>query len=73
MDNFFNKLEPIDVIALVVIAGGLALKFTGADGLVGTLMTAAVFYYFGKAQRTQKQTDVQIQGKPEQMDGPKGT
>ena len=48
MHEFFKKLNPADIIALVVIVGGLALKFTGADGLVGTLLTAIVFYYFGK-------------------------
>ena len=48
MSNFMSKVEPADIIAVVVIVGGLALKFTGADGLVGSLLTAIVFYYFGK-------------------------
>ena len=48
MASFFFKFEPADIIALVVVIGGLALKFTGADGLVGSLLTAIVFYYFGK-------------------------
>lgn len=45
-----NKLEPIDLIALVVIVGGLILKFSGADGVVGTLLTAVVMFYFGKKE-----------------------
>jgi len=48
MNDFIKKIQPRDIVALVVIAGGLALKFTGADGTVGTLITAIVFYYFGK-------------------------
>lgn len=43
-----NKIKPVDVIACVVIIGGLALKFTGADGVVGTMLAAVAFYYFGK-------------------------
>jgi len=48
MQTFIRKFEPTDIIALVVVLGGLALKFTGSDGLVGSLLTAIVFYYFGK-------------------------
>lgn len=51
MNEFFKKIEPTDVIAAIVILGGLALKFTGADGLVGSLLTAICFYYFGKKGR----------------------
>ena len=46
-----SKIKPVDVIALVVIVGGLALKFTGADGVVGSLLAAVAFYYFGKQGR----------------------
>lgn len=48
MHDLLKKFEPADIIAIIVIGGGLALKFTGADGLVGSLLTAIVFYYFGK-------------------------
>ena len=48
MNDLLSKFIPRDIVALVVIAGGLWLKFSGADGLVGTLLTAIVFYYFGK-------------------------
>ena len=45
-----SKIEAIDLIALVVIVGGLILKFTGADGTVGTLLTTVVLFYFGKKE-----------------------
>ena len=48
MNEFFSKIRPKDIVAVVVIIGGLGLKFSGADGLIGTLLTAIVFYYFGK-------------------------
>jgi len=45
---FLGKFEPADLIAVIVIVGGLYLKLSGADGVVGSLLTAIVFYYFGK-------------------------
>ena len=48
MHEIFKKMEPADLIACIVIIGGFALKFTGADGLVGALLTSICFYYFGK-------------------------
>ena len=51
MEKFFKKLQPADIIALVVIVGGLGLKFAGADGTVGLLLTSICFYYFGKKGR----------------------
>ena len=51
MNEIYKKISPADIIACLVILGGLALKFTGKDGLVGTLLTAIVFYYFGKKGR----------------------
>jgi hypothetical protein len=51
MKNFLSKMEPTDLIAIIVIVGGLILKFSGADGLVGTLLTAIVFFYFGEKSK----------------------
>ena len=48
MQNLLCKFEPADVIALVVIIGGLILKFNGADGVVGSMLIGVCFYYFGK-------------------------
>ena len=52
-----SKIEAIDLIALVVIVGGLILKFTGADGVVGTLLTTVVLFYFGKKELYDKARD----------------
>jgi len=41
-----KKWGPQDVIALVLIVGGLALRFSGIDGAVGIgLITIAGLYY----------------------------
>lgn len=48
--------KPVDVIAIIVIIGGLILKFSGADGLVGTLLTTVVVFYFGKKEIYDKAT-----------------
>ena len=45
--KLLDRIQPADIIAMIVVIGGLALKFTGADGLVGTLLTAVVVFYFG--------------------------
>jgi len=55
MNEFFKRVMPADCIAAIVIIGGLALKFTGADGLVGTLLVSICFYYFGKKGRDGQQ------------------
>ena len=48
MKKFFCKFEPIDIISIIIIIGGLVLKFCGADGIVTFLLTSVVFYYYGK-------------------------
>ena len=41
-----TKWGPQDVIAFVLILGGLALRFSGVDGAVGTgLVIVAALYY----------------------------
>ncbi len=41
-----KKWGPQDVIALVLILGGLGLRFSGIDGAVGTgLIVVAALYY----------------------------
>lgn len=46
--RLIDKIEPIDIIAVVVLCMGFALKLHGADGYVSFSMTSVVFYYFGK-------------------------
>ena len=48
MKNIFKNLSATDFIAIITIIGGLYLKLKGADGVVGSLLMAIVFYYFGK-------------------------
>jgi len=47
MNKFLEKLKPADIIAVIVVIGGLILKFRGIDGLVGTLLVAIIMFYFG--------------------------
>jgi len=48
MNTLLGKFRPIDVIAIVVITGGLILKFCGFDGTVGSILTVVVLFYFGQ-------------------------
>lgn len=48
MQKLLEKLTPTDIIAAIVVVGGLILVGFRINGLVGTLLTAVVFYYFGK-------------------------
>lgn len=51
MNTFLAKFGPVDIVALILIVGGLYLKLNGADGVVGSLLAAISFYYFGKRGR----------------------
>ena len=48
MNKLLEKFKPIDVIAVIVITGGLILKFCGMDGTVGSILTVVVLFYFGQ-------------------------
>jgi len=50
MNELLKKFQPIDIIAIFTITGGLTLKFFGFDGTVGTILTAIVLFYFGKKE-----------------------
>lgn len=41
------KWKPEDVIALVLILGGLGLRFSGIDGAVGTSLIVVTALYYG--------------------------
>lgn len=47
MNKLLEKFKPADIVAIVVLIGGLILKLKGIDGLVGLLLTSIVFFYFG--------------------------
>jgi len=42
---------PADVIAIIVIIGGMILVWLKVDTITGALLTSVVFYYFGKQRR----------------------
>lgn len=42
-----HKWGPQDVIALVLIVGGLALRFSGIDGATGTGLIVVAGLYYG--------------------------
>jgi hypothetical protein len=46
--EFCRWVQPADFIALIIILGGFALKFKGADGVISFLLVSVAFYYFGK-------------------------
>lgn len=54
MNDLIKKFQPIDLIAILTISGGLFLKFSGFDGVVGTILTAIVLFYFGKREIVDK-------------------
>lgn len=59
VDNFncvmikeiFKEFEPRDFIAMILIIGGFVLVYKGIDMVVGTLLSAVAFYYFGKKEQ----------------------
>jgi len=45
--SVLNKLEPSDIIAIIVLIGGLILKGIGLNGDVSLMLIAIISYYFG--------------------------
>lgn len=54
MNDLLRKIQPIDLIAMLTISGGLVLIFFGFNGTVGTILTAIVLFYFGKKEVVDK-------------------
>lgn len=54
MNELLRKIQPIDLIAILTISGGLVLIFFGLNGTVGTILTAIVLFYFGKKEVVDK-------------------
>ena len=50
MRELLNKFQPVDVIAILTLAGGLLLRGFKIDGLVGTILITIVLFYFGKKE-----------------------
>jgi len=47
MNELLKKVKPADVIAIMVIIGGLILKLSGCDGIIDTLLISVAATYFG--------------------------
>jgi len=54
MNDFLSKFKPIDLIAIILVCGGLTLVFFGIDGIVGAILTTIVVFYFGKKEIVDK-------------------
>lgn len=57
MNQLFNKFLPQDIIAIVIITGGLILKLSGINGVVGQILIMVVIFYFGKKEILDKITE----------------
>jgi hypothetical protein len=53
--GFWEQLSPRDLIAGLLIVGGLVLLSTGIDGTVGAILVGIVAFYFG-AEFVQKKS-----------------
>ena len=49
--TFMQKIEPRDVISLVLIAGCITLKIMGKNGTVSLILISIVGYYYGAVKR----------------------
>jgi len=45
--NFLESILPRDVIAMILVCGGLWLIATGIDGTIGAILITIVAFYFG--------------------------
>lgn len=52
INGFIQKVTPADVLAAIVIIGGLVLMGMGINGTVGTLLVGITAYYWGHKRQT---------------------
>lgn len=45
--SLWEKVMPRDIIAMVIIVGGLVLKMQGSNGTISSILMAIVAFYFG--------------------------
>ncbi len=48
MQDFLEKLEPADIIAVILIAGVLILNWKGVTTMLSSAVLVVVGYYFAK-------------------------
>lgn len=46
--TFWGKFDPSDFIAFIIITGGMVVVATNENAIIGNMLTAVTFYYFGK-------------------------
>lgn len=46
--NFWDKFEPIDVIAIIMITGVMILNWKGVQTMLSTGVAIIIGYYFGR-------------------------
>lgn len=51
--KIFDKLEPVDIIAVLLLISCLFLKYKGLDGGVTTTVAVIVGYYFGHKRKAE--------------------
>ena len=54
LKSFFDKLEPRDIIACLILVAGFTLLYKGLDGIVGGCVIAVVAAYFGWGKKSDK-------------------
>jgi len=50
LKKFFDRLRPVDIIAVICIIFGFYLLLKGVDHVVGAVVLAISAYYFGHAR-----------------------
>ena len=58
-----DKLEPSDLIAVVALIGGFALKALGHNGDISLIMITVISYYFGYSTYKRAVKDTTANGK----------
>lgn len=58
MNQLLAKIQPSDIIALVLISGVMILQFKGVDTMLSQAILLIVGYYFGRTLKQTSDTDL---------------
>lgn len=50
---------PRDYIACITLGGGFLLLFSGLDGIIGSMLLAVTFFYFGAETLEKRKRDTE--------------
>lgn len=53
MPNLYQKLEPVDLVAIICIIGGFILIACKVDTVVGGILSLIAGYYFGHKRKVE--------------------